>query len=639
MCGVAGFWTREVNGHPLEPAVCSMLATLRHRGPDDEGHWVDPRSGIALGHTRLAIIDLSARARQPMVGPCGRTCIAFNGEVYNYVEARRDLESGGTQFHNDSDTLVILALYEARGLDCLELLRGMFAFALWDATKEQLVLARDRVGKKPLYYCCQGNTLYFASEIKAILHALPREPAVDSTALDEYLGYGFISGERTIYREIREVPPGSVLVATSPDEIRISQYWKPRWSPKRRGPSHVLLDEADAILSEAVRVRLRADVPVGVFLSGGIDSGLITAIAAEASGSRLQTFSVGFEGQDVFDERQLARQTAEHYRTEHHEVVLSPDVASLIPKIVWHYDEPFSDPSAIPSFVIASFAAGHVKVVLNGDGGDELFGGYRRHVAAAACARLTHLVPERIARWLAGACFRRLPPPQSFRTRYALLHRFLRGMAADASDRFLIWHADGFALSEKKDLCRESSQLLGQRLPVQDLIDSLAFLGEVDRMLALDLLWYLPGDLLVKMDIATMASGLEARSPLLDQELVGWANTLSETDRLGGFTTKPLLREIAKRYLPEDVVRAPKRGFELPLHRWLQSELKEMRDDLILARNGLLCSLCRRPYLERLLRQPAEDPGRWARLTWNLFMLAAWDRYRCRPAYPATVET
>ncbi|MFH1922918.1 MAG: asparagine synthase (glutamine-hydrolyzing) [Planctomycetota bacterium] len=630
MCGVAGLWTGGSETQSLEETVHSMTATLRHRGPDDEACWIDQQSGIALGHTRLAIIDLSPRAKQPMKGPSGNTRIAYNGEVYDYVESRRHLEGHGAQFDNDSDTLVILALYERHGLDCLGMLRGMFAFALWDRAKKRLILARDRVGKKPLYYCQEGHTLYFASEIKAILAGLHTAPTIDTTVLNEYLSYGFIGGERTIYREIRELPPGCSLLATSPNETRVSRYWQPQWLPKRHSRSAHTLDEAEALLTEAVRLRLRADVPVGVFLSGGIDSGLITALASKTTGCRLRTFSVGFDANHSFDERALARQVAQRYQTEHHEVVLSPDVASLIPKIAWHHDEPFGDASAIPSFAICSFASEHVKVVLNGDGGDELFAGYRRHLATALLARLARVLPEGIARSTARACLTVLPPSRSFRTRYALFHRFLRGLAAGSRNRLLSWHADGFTSTEQEALSRQPSEHFHRHAPVEDLADALRFLGELDRVLALDLVWTLPGALLVKMDIAAMAHGLETRSPFLDQELVAWANVLPQSTRLGGFRTKPLLRNLAKRHLPPEVVRAPKRGFEIPLLPWLQGELREMRDDLILAENGIVCSLFHRAHLERLLHEAPPDPVRWAKLTWLLLMLAAWDRYRYR---------
>lgn len=611
----------------LARIAASMTATLRHRGPDDEGYWVDDRRGIALGHTRLAIIDLSRRAKQPMVGPSGATHIVFNGEIYNHVELRKELRSQGVRFHNDSDTLVIQALYERDGLECLKRLRGMFGLAIWDARQQQLVLARDRVGKKPLYYCRQGGALYFASEIKAIVRVLGDPPSVDPAAISEYLGFGFIGQERTIYSQIMRLPPGSALVATSPDQMRISPYWKPQWESKRGLSRAEAVERADRLITEAVRLRLRSDVPVGVFLSGGIDSGLVTAAAARSMGSRLQTFSVGFAGDSVFDERDLARQVARRYDTDHHEVVLKPDVAELVPKIAWHHDEPFGDASAIPSFAVAEFAARHVKVVLNGDGGDELFAGYRRHLAASAMDLLSRFLPQSLMRPAAAGALRILPSSGSFRTRYALFRRFLRGLAALPSERLLSWHADGFTDAEKSSLLRGGQVELPRQTSVADLAQTLSTRSELGRTLAMELVWSLPGDLLVKMDIATMAHGLEARSPLLDQELVAWANTLPDSIRLGGFTTKPILRALAARYLPKDVVQAPKRGFEIPLRQWLEEDLREMRDDLILARDGVVCSLFERSALEDLLRRPPDNPVRWARLSWLLLMLAAWDRY------------
>lgn len=383
MCGIAGVWAASTSPTSVEAIVTTMARTLRHRGPDDEGSWCDRRHGIAFAHTRLSIIDLSPRSKQPMRGPSGKTHITFNGEIYNYRELRRDLEAEGVPFENDSDTLVIAAAYERYGIECVRRLRGMFAFGLWDSNKNSLLLARDRVRKKPLYYTVTHGTLLFASEMKALLAVMP-SPSTDPVALDEYLSCGFVSGERTIYEGIRELPPGSMVETTLPTSIEPSFYWRPRWNPKLRVSTRELLDRTESVLSDAVHLRLRADVPVGVFLSGGIDSGLITALAARQSKSRLHSFSVGFDDSQTFDERGLANLVAKRYATEHHEVVLRPDVVSLIPKIAGHYDEPFGDPSAIPSFAIAEFASQHVKVVLNGDGGDELFAGYRRHLAACS---------------------------------------------------------------------------------------------------------------------------------------------------------------------------------------------------------------------------------------------------------------
>jgi asparagine synthase (glutamine-hydrolysing) len=635
MCGIAGLWTLRVGEvADLQTVVHGMADTLRHRGPDDYGIWVDTSNGLALGHTRLSIIDLSARAKQPMVGPSGQTRIVFNGEIYNYRERRRGLEAGGVKFRTESDTEVILALYERFGLDCLHALGGMFAFALWDASARRLLLARDRLGKKPLYYSCHGGNLYFGSEIKAVLAGLPLSPTVDQEALDEYLSFGFVSGERTIYKEIKEVPPGHVLIAASPSALRMQVYWQPQWLPKRVLSISDAVNEAEALLTEAVSHRLRADVPAGIFLSGGIDSGLITAIASKSLGSQCLTFSVGFED-GSFDERPLAQQVAQRYNTTHHEVLLQPEIVSLLPKMAQQYDEPFGDPSAIPSFTIAAYARQFVKVVLNGDGGDELFAGYRRHLAAAVRAKIKRVVPMALTQWTAERILQCLPEPTSFRTAYAFSHRFLQGLSGSNAERMLAWYSIGFTPVEKSAMCRHVFPARHGLELLETLLNSYKLLNDLDRATAVDLAWVLPGDLLVKMDMATMAYGLEARSPFLDYKLVEWANTLPQSVRLPGLSTKPLLRKLAHRYLPEAVVQAPKRGFEVPLHYWLEHELREMRDDLILAPNGIVLTLFHRAKIEQLLSAPHHEPHRWARLVWLLLMLAAWERYAVSTAKTA----
>jgi asparagine synthase (glutamine-hydrolysing) len=571
-----------------------------------------------------------------MLGTSGSTVITYNGEVYNYLELREQLLADGLEFRGTSDTEVLLALYEKHGSDFVRRLRGMFAFALWDGMARQLLLARDRLGKKPLYYCRVGPRLYFGSEIKAILAGLGGCPEMDLAALEEYLTFGFIGGERTIYRGICELQPGCLLVATAPGDIRVTRFWKPDWRSKR--PRHLqdAVDEADRLLTEAIRLRLRADVPVGIFLSGGIDSGLITAITAKNLGRRCLTFSVGFEDA-TFDERPLARQVAQGYGTDHHEIVLRPDVASLIPKLAWHHDEPFADPSAIPAFAVASEARKQVKVVLNGDGGDELFAGYRRHLAAALATRLGRWVPAGALRQAAGMALACLPRPASFRSPYALCHRFLRGLSGNGTEGMTAWFTEGFTVQETRALYRDPPFPEGSTDPLGTMIAPWEPLSHLDRALGLDLIWHLPGTLLVKMDIATMAYGLEARSPFLDHELVEWACALPEPVRLPGLSsTKPILRTLARRYLPPSVVEAPKRGFEVPLNRWLRQDLREMRDDLILSADGLACRLFHRSKLERVLAGREEEPGRWAQRVWTLLMLAAWERYAARPAAFAT---
>jgi len=609
-----------------------MAHKLAHRGPDDFGTWSDETNGIALGHRRLSIIDLSRDARQPMIGPSGRAHIVFNGEIYNYRELRSSLRSEGISFRNASDTEVILALYEKYGIECLKFLHGMFAFAIWDSREKRLFLARDRLGKKPLYYISSPRRFLFASEMKALrLAAEPHDLEVDLTSLDRYLSHGFVSGPQTIYRGIVQLPPATALVATATDRLELKRYWNPAGFDRRRMSIAEAVDEADKRITEATRLRLHADVPIGVFLSGGIDSGLVTAMAAEATGRRVRTFTVGFE-ESGFDERPLARMIARRYGTDHHEVVLRPDVTDLLPAVARAYDQPFADASAIPTYCVARIARHHgLKVMLNGDGGDELFGGYRRSLAAAWFDRVAAVVGERRVARLAKLGVQFLPAPRVHRGFYAFGQRFLRGAAAQERNRIVIWSSDGFMREEKISLGfsgkvddAEAADL-GSYLPQDD------GMSLPQRSLALDLFWMLPYALLVKMDVASMAHGVETRSPFLDHQLAEWTMSLPESVKLQGFTTKPLLRRVARKYLPSEVSSAPKRGFEPPLRRWLTNEIKAVRDDLLLAEGGLVTTMFCRVRLERFLQGSfGGDPDRWAHLTWILLMLAAWDYYVAR---------
>jgi len=634
MCGIAGLWIRGgARREMLQASACRMTAMLKHRGPDGHGWWCDPAVGVGLGHMRLSIIDLSETGDQPMVDHSGSTVIVFNGEIYNYLELRATLESDGIKFRGTSDTEVLLALYAKRGLECVAELRGMFAFSIWDGAERRLVLARDRVVKKPLYYWVpDSRTFCFGSEIKAVRAATPTDPGIDTAALNNYLRFGFVGGTRTIYRGIREIPPGHLLVTTDPAELHLIPYWQPKWKPKNRISFDEAVEQTGVLLRESVNLRLRADVPVGVLLSGGIDSGLIASFAARKAGQKCKTFSVGFENEEL-DERPLARAVAQRYATEHHEVLLSPDVSGLIPKVAWHYDQPFADASAVPTFAVAEYARRHVKVVLTGDGGDESFAGYRRDLSAALLSSLTRLVGEPVLASGSRLLGKVLPAPRTHRDPYALGYRFIRGMSVSEIARMVVWSSDGFSDEERTQLGQAPGPYREDSGAFESLLASLRGLGLLDRSLGLDLLWILPFDLLIKLDIATMAYGLEARSPFLDQELVQWAMRLPESVRLGGMQTKPILRCLARRYLPTLVSKGPKKGFEVPLYRWVSQDLKELRDDLVLSPNGLLASIFDRVELERMLRDPVRGSRvRWAQLGWILIMLAAWDRYAARPA-------
>ncbi len=628
MCGIAG-----ILGEPTIDRLTAMADALRHRGPDDGGSWIGESDAagtrIGLTYRRLAIIDIPGGA-QPIKSENGRVVTVFNGEIYNYRELRDELIARGHRLTTQSDTEVIVHLYEDHGVDFLDRLRGMFALAVWDVAERRLILARDRLGKKPLYFRKTSRGFQFASEIKGLLADSREGCDLDHQSIADYLQFGAVFPPNTIYRGIGSLRPGEVVEARDRRVVSRFRYWRPSVAPKTRISRTDAVQRVDDLLREAVSIRLRSDVPVGCFLSGGVDSGLITAIAAQQLSKPLTTITVGFDD-EAFDERPLARMVARQYGTDHHEVVVTPDVASDLSRIATAYDQPFGDSSAIPSFYVASAAREHVKVVLNGDGGDELFGGYRRYVAGRVAGWMG---------WTGGAmsqslwrlALSALPKPSGYRSSYAFIHRFARGMAADAVTRHLLWTFDGLnpnALDGSH--CRSSQRWFDDAEPagrhIADIFANLGRCGGVDRMTATDLQTFLPHDLLVKMDIATMAHGLEARSPLLDQQLVDVVTRFPQHIKLRGAGTKPLLRQLAGRYLPWPIRSARKRGFEVPLFRWLREDLRDLSRDVILSPTGLPTTLFDRDELTRLLDNKQRlEPARWSRHVWLILMLGMWDR-------------
>ncbi len=633
MCGIAGIW-----GNVDMDRLSVMAERLRHRGPDDDGFWISPQRDLGLAHRRLSIIDLTT-GKQPIANEDGRVVTVFNGAIYNYRELREDLTNRGHVFKTESDTEVIVHLYEVYGPDFAVELRGMFAIAVWDDLNRQLVLVRDRVGKKPLYYRERDDEFLFASEIKGIAAAARGALTIDQSAIRDYLTWAAVPTPGTIYRDVRAVEPGEVVIVRSRRVTTQRRYWRLRMLPKTPISRGDAIERIDSLVQEAVRLRMRADVPVGCFLSGGIDSGIITAIAARHHPRRLTTATIGFED-DAFDERPLARLVARQYGTDHHELVLRPDVVRDLPKIARAYDQPFGDASAVPSYYVAQAARQHVKVVLSGDGGDEVFAGYRRYVAARINQRLRFMDLRTVVP-LWRSMSRLLPVPRRFRSGYGFAHRLVRGLGLDPVSRYLAWTVDGFDedglrfLERGPGRGRLEATLLGRdgNTPgpgrfAQASLETHRASGCVDRMLSTDFETVLPFDLLVKMDIATMAHGLEARSPLLDHHLIEEVARFPEHVKLGGFRTKPLLRALAGRYLPASIPRAPKRGFEVPLVRWLRSDLRELSEDVILSRSGLLADLFNRTALETLLREDSGlGPARWSRRVWLLLMLGMWDRH------------
>jgi asparagine synthase (glutamine-hydrolysing) len=630
MCGIGGFVTAgtALPRAELEARLWRMIATLRHRGPDDEGVWTDGKAGLA--HARLSIIDLSPAAHQPMASADGTIWITYNGEVYNFAEIRQELEALGYLFRSRSDTEVIANGWHAWGPRIFSRLRGMFALALWDRRSRQLILARDRIGKKPLYWTRTRSGFLFGSEIKALFAwpGVARLP--DLAAIDHYLTLQYVPAPQTAFAGICKLPAAHYLTVEARVDGSISEsepvrYWQlpdPR-AASTLPPLDELKRELAARLEEAVRLRLLSDVPLGAFLSGGVDSSAIVAMMARAGGGRIKTFSIGFAAKE-YDETGYARLVAQRYGTDHEEHVVEPDAVAVLPRLVWHYGEPFADPSAIPTYYVAELARRQVTVALTGDGGDECFLGYGRYRAMRWLDRL-----DRLPRWGREGLGRLLalapaPLQRRFRTRRiqgALLAP--RSMPAERYAPTIAFFGDGDKAEGYSGAMRElcSHSALGLLEPYFAAAESLV--AGANRA---DIHTYLPDDLMVKVDIAGMAHGLEARSPLLDHELMEWAATLPDTVKMPGGVTKALFKAAMEPYLPREIIYRPKRGFGCPIDRWFRRELKELAYDTLLAQSARQRGLFRPDYVHRLLDEHCAGRVDHHTRLWALLMLELWFR-------------
>ena len=627
MCGIAGIWDpKEKNINKLIENVRAMTDILAHRGPDGEGLYIDEGQGIVLGHRRLAILDLTPTGHQPMESFCGNYIITYNGEVYNYKELRARLLLEGIKFKGSSDAEVIVAAISQWGIEkSLSSFNGMFALSVWDKRKKILILARDQIGKKPLYYYFNDNKFYFSSEIKAIRLLIPySDLRIDLDSVFEYLLFGIIPGSHTIYEKIKELEPGCLMVLKKPDEYEIKKYWNPDWKPEVKTSDTEIISHTEELLKHAIKIRFRSDVPVGIFLSGGVDSSLITAIASRELGYSIPTFSVGFDDY-AFDERKQAKKVSQIYNTKHREVLLRPDIQKVLPLVVQAYDEPFSDPSAVPSYLISQYAVNHLKVTLNGDGGDELFCGYRRHLAAFYSKFFYRIKPA------TKILYKMLPSSHKYRSYYSLFNRFVEGVSSNSLEKLVsVWFTDLFQEEELKQLLTEEYVgLFEKRKRISDIYAKEPKNPNLlDNIVRMDFIWSLPYDLLVKMDIAAMANSLETRSPFLDKELVEFALRIPCERKLGIFKTKYILRKLSFKYLPKEICNAPKRGFEIPLDTWLSGPLRKMSEDLILSTSKLISPIFQISKLQRLLRNRQNINNRkWSMTVWSLMMLFAWEEF------------
>jgi asparagine synthase (glutamine-hydrolysing) len=579
MCGLAG--AVHLDGAPVERETLRRMAdSLRHRGPDSEGFLEDAAAAPAVGiaHRRLSIIDLSRVADQPIPNEDGSVQVALNGEIYNYRELREELEPRH-RFRSQGDTEVIAHLYEERGEDAIARLDGMFVVVLWDAKRRRLLLARDPFGKKPLYYAQRGQRFYFASEIKALLAAgVP--PELEADHLGEYLAFGYVPTPRTLFRGIRKLPPASLLSVDAGGVAEPRRYWSLRF-PKADDVAPVREDEAAErvreLLGRAVRKRLIADVPLGVLLSGGVDSSIVSALVREQSSGTVRSFCVGFEGHSFYDERAHAARVARHLGTEHHASSVEPHAAELIETLLHHHDEPFGDSSALPTYLVAREARRHVTVVLNGDGGDETFAGYDRFWAALLADR----IPAPLRR-LMGAGAGVLPEGSHHYSPLRRLRRFLGKAARPEVERIFGWSTffDLPAIEELQPADRyHPEQILSS---FEDAFRASQGSTLLSRLLYLNTTTYLLDDLLPKMDRMSMAHGLEARSPLLDRPLIEYAATLPDACKRRGSKGKLILKRIGRELLPDGILDRPKHGFGVPLGDWFRGELRPMVQDLLL---------------------------------------------------------
>ncbi|HEX3248835.1 MAG TPA: asparagine synthase (glutamine-hydrolyzing) [Pyrinomonadaceae bacterium] len=623
MCGIAGFvdrWTAgEARAGEERAAILQrMCDVIKHRGPDDSGYM--KQTGVALGMRRLSIIDL-AGGHQPISGEDGSVTIVFNGEIYNFLEIKPKLEARGHRFKTNSDTEAIVHGYEEYGPECLKELRGMFAFAIWDERAHSLFVARDRAGKKPLYYTVTpSGTFVFGSELKVLLEHPEVEPEIDPQALDAYLTLGYVPDPLSIFKQVYKLPPGHYLIF-SQGQVRVSRYWDFEFRPSAARSEEDYLEELRVLLDESVRLRLISDVPLGAFLSGGIDSSSVVALMARHTAQPVKTFSIGFH-EDSYNELKYARLTAEKFGTDHHEFFVTPDICSIVDELVWHFDEPFADSSAIPTYMVSKLARDHVTVVLSGDGGDELFAGYTRYVVDSKRRSFDHL-PKVLREGLMRPLSQHLPHATWGRN-------YLHNVSLDPLARYLDSVSVFTALNRRSLYTQDFKRSLDSgNYPArlfQQLIAELPSEDPLERLLYLDSKTYLPGDILTKVDRMSMAVSLEARAPLLDHKLIEFVASIPASLKLAGWETKYLLKKAVQDLVPAEILHRPKQGFGVPIQEWINQQLRSrLRETLTESRTRQRGYLDAR-YVDVLLDEHERGRRDHSMQLWSLFMLELWQR-------------
>ena len=629
MCGIAGK-LNLYSDKPVAPeTIARMCAVIRHRGPDDEGIYVD--GNLGMGMRRLSIIDLST-GKQPIRNEDSSVWTVFNGEIYNFAELRTQLRDKGHYFYTHTDTEVIVHLYEEYGDAFVSHLTGMFAVAVWDKKQHKLLLARDRLGIKPLYYLIDAGRLLFGSEIKSLLQdEVDRE--IDLQALHDYLSLNYIPGPRTIFQHIRKLPPGHLLTCTN-GTVHTAPYWDiayPAVEENGAGRSEEsYCDELHALLKDVVKQHLISDVPLGVFLSGGVDSSALVALMSEVSDQPIQTFSIGFEERS-YSELDVAKVVAQKFDTVHHELVVTPQALELVPKLVGHFDEPFADSSAIPVYYVAKLAREHVTVALSGEGGDEVFAGYETY-AAYKFAELYKRLPRFLATSIIPSLIHRLPVSQQKVSFDYKAKRFVGGALLPPAEGHYWWKVI-FSEDAKRALCAyEAEALEDPQLLFQQAYNQCPAPEVLTKLQHIDAKIYLPDDILVKADRMSMATSLEARVPFLDHRVVEFAAALPTNLKMRGFSKKYILKRTMARHLPDLVLKGKKRGFNVPIPVWLRGELRDMVHDVLHPRRLKETGFFNAPVVSQLIHDHDVGQADYSRNIWGLMLFMLWhEQYICPP--------
>ncbi|MBA2526780.1 MAG: asparagine synthase (glutamine-hydrolyzing) [Pyrinomonadaceae bacterium] len=632
MCGIAGFVS---SGEPAELAERAavlerMCRVITHRGPDDQGTMIEGQA--ALGMRRLSIIDV-AGGHQPLSGEDGFVTVVFNGEIYNFRELQPDLEARGHRFKTKSDTEAIVHAYEEFGYSCLDHFTGMFAFAIWDRRTRELFIARDRTGEKPLYYCLTRNgTFVFGSELKSLLEHPEVRREIDPVALDAYFSFGYVPDPLSIFRDINKLPAGCYLTFGQ-GRVAVAQYWDFNFEPAESDREENYIEELVSLLDEAVRLRLVSDVPLGAFLSGGVDSSTVVGLMSRYTNQPVKTFSIGFH-EDTYNELKYARLTAKKFETEHHEFFVTPDICDLVDELVWHFDEPFADSSAIPTYMVSKLARDHVTVALSGDGGDELFGGYTRYAVDLKRRGFGH-IPRIFRQGVLGLLGERLPHG-------AWGRNYLYNISLDPLERYVDSVSIFTRLNKRAlysgDFCE---RLNGEDRGPARFRKQAAHVRSaepLDALLYLDSKTYLPGDILTKVDRMSMAVSLEVRAPLLDHKLIEFVMRIPASLKIRGTETKYIFKRAVRNLVPDEILNRPKQGFGVPVQKWINQQLRARIHETLTESRTRERGLTEPAYVSCLLDEHERGRRDHSAALWTLLMLELWYRAFVDAERPARVE-